>query len=185
MSKGQCRASPCCYTQVGSRHPIPSLPCREDAGLNLTSSPRRWRVPHPGAMPHHLQWALQCCVVLRVHQGARRALQHLTLCCCHCREPAGQGPGALGTFPALRGQPPAPCHSHHQGWRPPCQVRGEVTCCRPEQKGPACSPARTRFSSLAVWHHRTVLQPCAMAGDSGVGDIMQSLQHCCALHPAP
>lgn len=27
--------------------------------------------------------------------------------------------------------------------------------------GPDCSPARTRFSSLTVWHHRTVLQPCS------------------------
>lgn len=135
-------------------HPLPhALPRREDAGPSLTTSPRRWHVPHPGAVPHHLQWALQCCGVLRVHQGARRALQHLTLRCCRCREPAGQGPGALGTFPALRGQPPAPSHGHHRGWHPPRQVRGEVTCCHPEQRGPACSPART--SSLTVWHHRT------------------------------
>lgn len=90
----------------------PALP-EEMQDPALASLPRRRHVPLPRAVPGHLQWVLPCHGGLRVHQGAGRALQHQALRRCRGREPAGQGPGALSTFPALPGQPPAPCHRHH------------------------------------------------------------------------
>lgn len=50
----------------------------------LASLPRRRHVPHPGAVPDHLQWVLPHRGGLRVLQGAGRALQHRALHCCCC-----------------------------------------------------------------------------------------------------